>query len=140
MAFVLSQSFFVVSVHLAPADPSSTVISTLTALGFSGTGLLVLLALLVVLALTVVGLGFRQAPPAILGNGQAAGNPLALEAGSCSAVLSARCHAAPQERNMELWKRPLTWGVVEGGGPVNVAHCTFTAGRAGDIDLGRSYA
>lgn len=140
MAFVLSQSVFVISVQLTPVTSSSTAASPITAMGFSVAGLMAFLALLLVLALTVVGLGFRQAPAAVLGNGQAVGNPLALQAGSCSAVLSARCHAAPQERNMELWKRPLTWGVVEGGGPVNVAHCTFTAGRAGDVDLGRSYA
>ncbi|KAB5525714.1 hypothetical protein GE09DRAFT_1257422 [Coniochaeta sp. 2T2.1] len=140
MAFVLSQSVFIVSVHLLPSTSSSTTTSAITAISFSGTGLLILLALLVVLAATIIGLGFHRAPAAVLGNGQALGNPLALEGGSCSAVLSARCHAAQQERDMELWKRPLTWGVVEGGGPVNVAHCTFTAGRAGDVDLGRSYA
>ncbi|OIW23599.1 hypothetical protein CONLIGDRAFT_637566 [Coniochaeta ligniaria NRRL 30616] len=132
-SFVLSQSVFLVSVHLTPAPP-------LTALGFSSTGLLALLALLFLLALTILTLALRRAPPAVSSNSQAVGNPLALEAGSCSAVLSARCHAAPQERNLELWKRPLTWGVVDGGGPVNVAHCSFTAGRAGDVDLGRSYA
>ncbi|KAB5554515.1 hypothetical protein GE09DRAFT_964056 [Coniochaeta sp. 2T2.1] len=140
MAFTLSQSAFIVSVRLLPTTSSSTTASALTAIGLSGTGLLILLALLVILAATIVGLGFRRAPASVLGNGQALGNPLALEGGSCSAVLSARCHAAQQERDMELWKRPLTWGVVEGGGPVNVAHCTFTAGRAGDVDLGRSYA
>jgi hypothetical protein len=140
MAFVLSQSVFVVSVHLTPVTSSSTITTPLVGIGFSGTALLVLLALLALLALTVVGLGFRRAPPAILGNGQAVGSPLALEGGSCSAVLSARCHAAPRERYIELWKRPLTWGAVEGGGRVNVAHCTFTAGRAGDVDMGRSYA
>ena len=142
-AFVLSQSFSLVSVHLLTPDiPSSTTTMTtsLTILGFSGTGLLILLSLLVIPALIVLSLGFRRAPPAILANGQAVGNPLALAGGSCSAVLSAWCHAAPRDRDAELWKRPLTWGVVEGGGLVNVAHCTFTAGRAGDIDLGRSYA
>jgi hypothetical protein len=141
MAFVLSQSVFVVSVDLTPTTSfSSTTPTSLIALGFSGTGLLVLLALLLLLAVTVVGLGFRRAAPAVLVDGRAVGNPLALQSGSCSAVLSARCHAARADRDVQLWKRPLTWGVVAGGGPVNVAHCTFTAGRAGEVDLGRSYA
>lgn len=140
-AFVLSQSVFLVSVRLTPVTTSSSPPATsLTALGFSGTGLLVLLALLLIPALAVISLGCRRAPPAVLANGQAVGNPLALGGGSCSAVLSARCHAAPREREGRLWERPLTWGAVAGGGLVNVAHCTFTAGRAGDVDMGRSYA
>lgn len=141
-AFVLSQSVFVVSVHLTPvtATPPPTPNTSLVALGLSGTGLVVLLALLLVPAITVICLGCRRAPPAVLADGRAVGNPLALDGGSCSAVLGARCHAVPRERDGRLWQRPLTWGSVDGGGLINVAHCTFTAGRAGDVDMGRSYA
>lgn len=139
LSFVLSQSIFAVSINLTPTTSSSPP-SSITAISTSSTALLVLLSLLAVLAMIVVGLGFRRAPTAVLGNGQMVGNPLALEGGSCSVVLSARCHAAREERERELWKRPLTWGVVGGVDPANVAHCTFTAGRAGDMDLGRSYA
>jgi hypothetical protein len=106
----------------------------------SSTGLLGLLVLLALLGLTVISVGFRRAQSAVSDNGQAAGNPLVLAGGSCSAVISARCHATEHERNSKFWQRQLTWGVVDGGQPANVAHCTFTAGRARDIDPDRSYA
>ncbi|KAK3499522.1 uncharacterized protein B0T23DRAFT_424980 [Neurospora hispaniola] len=67
------------------------------------------------------------------------GNPMALPGGSCSAVISARCHLLPPSSSnekgrgkrrsvgfsdlvgaaavdtTEIWKRPLVWGVVDEG-------------------------
>jgi len=188
MGFVLSQSVFAVEMALLrearAAPPISTTDSTtamipltktttattkttvvLTALGLSGVGLLALLALLVLLGAVVVGLGFRTAPAAAAGTpvtgqaGLAVGNPMAMPAGSCSAVISARCHAARQRGNLNraarrgslLWRRPLAWGVVndsEGTSmrvvgaddAVGVSHCGFTAGVPGRVDVARRYA
>ena len=139
MGFVLSQSCFVVAIKLSPASttsPGSN--STLVALGFSGVGLLTLLALLVMLAALVLGLAFRRAPPAVMLNGQAVGNPLALPSGSCSAVLSARCHRIPGET--DVWQWPVAWGVVHEGLGMEVSHCTYSARGVGQLDAARSYA
>ena len=76
MSFVVSQTLFLVSVRLTPTTSSPVPTSTLTALGTSSTGALVLLALLAVLAAAVLGLGFRRAPPAVSVTGRAAGNQI----------------------------------------------------------------
>ncbi|KAH8893217.1 hypothetical protein GQ53DRAFT_821934 [Thozetella sp. PMI_491] len=134
MSFVLSQSVVLVSVSLT----SATGTSRLIAIGFSGVGLLVFLALLVVLAVVVLGLGFRRAPAAVLVNGQAVGNPLVLPAGSCSAVFSARCHRIPGES--DVWQYPVSWGVVHQSEGMDASHCTYTARGAAQLDIARSYA
>lgn len=158
MSFLLSQSFFPVTVRLvdapplspnnalppaitSPAGPGSTTqggTSTVTALGLSGTALLALLSALVLLAAAVVILGLRRAPPAGLVNGEMRGNPMAVEGGSCSAVVSARCHPLARERG--LWAREVMWGVVRDGVGLGVSHCGFTAGRGGVVMVGRNYA
>lgn len=133
MSFVLSQSVFPVSIHLAPSTAPEY---RLKVIGFSGTGLVILISLLTFFLLIILGLGFRRAEPAVLANGQAVGNPLALRGGSCSAVFSAWCHPNPDNREKDVWLREVTWGVVsERGGN----HCTFTAGQAARLDMARSY-
>ncbi|KAL2139796.1 hypothetical protein VTI28DRAFT_4681 [Corynascus sepedonium] len=112
----------------------------IVALGLSGVGLVVLLAALVSLALAVLGLGLRRAPPAGLAvGGRLLGNPMVLPGGSCSAVISARCH--PLAREKGLSRKRVMWGVVreEGVGSIAVSHCGFTAGRAGALEIGRRY-
>ena len=145
LGFLLSQSCFVVSLRLHELPISSPRLVPLeaeetvhTALGFSGVGLLAFLAILVLLAVAVVGLGFRRAPPAGLINGQAVGNPMAMPDGSCSAVISARCHRRASER--DLWRKNLIWGVVREGVGMDVSHATFTAGMASQVDVSRNYA
>lgn len=154
MAFVLSQSFFVVAVQMvdfdmpilghdlvlpSPSDASMEMgAKPMVALGLSGIGLLTLLVILVVLAVAVLGLGLRRAPPAAEVNGELVGNPMALPAGSCSAVISARCHPLARERGLQ--KKPVMWGVVRDGYGLGASHCGFTAGRAGMVCAGRSYA
>jgi hypothetical protein len=144
MSFVLSQSFFAVAVNLVdvPLSGNDEITASgappIIALGLSGVGLLTLLAALVVLAVGVLGLGLRRAPPVGLVNGEMCGNPMVLPAGSCSAVLSARCHALAREKG--LWRKPVMWGVVRDGAGLGASHCGFTAGRAGEVGAGRNYA
>ncbi|KAK0616066.1 hypothetical protein B0T17DRAFT_496885 [Bombardia bombarda] len=149
MGFVASQSLGVVATTTATTSP--------VALGISGIGLLTLLSMLVLLACVVIGLGvFRSAPPAGMVNGEAVGNPMALRGGSCSVVLGSRCHLVDKyrgvraEKEKEPWRYPLVWGVVhEGADEVGmttrrtmgmVGHCSFTAGTAVQVDVGRCYA
>ncbi|KAH6649907.1 hypothetical protein F5144DRAFT_522677 [Chaetomium tenue] len=150
LAFVLRQSCFAVAVRLVDVPVSRNALPVdsddgdgvgglvVVALGLSGVGLLVLLAALVVLALGVLGLGLRRAPPAGLVNGEMLGNPMVLPAGSCSAVISARCHPLAREKGLE--RKPVMWGVVREGSGFDASHCAFTAGRAGAVGAGRNYA
>ncbi|KAI2625006.1 hypothetical protein GGR54DRAFT_545924 [Hypoxylon sp. NC1633] len=178
MGFTLSQAVFPGVVTLIPSpstgpqhSPSSASdnnANDIIALSFSTQALLTLLALLVILALAILGLGTRRAAAASLASGEAKGNPLALalRGGSCSAVISAKCHnhipapqdaAAPRsgerlgdrvgerererEREMEgeLWLRPVAWGVVEEGTGMRPGRCGFSAHGTGCVDAGRNY-
>ncbi|KAL8391994.1 hypothetical protein RB595_002271 [Gaeumannomyces hyphopodioides] len=142
MGFVLSQSVFVV----AGATTGNASRPDVVALGFSGTGLLALLAALVVLAAGALGLGLRRAPAAVMVNGQALGNPLVLDAGSCSAVVSARCQPLRDaeggvgDEDADLDERPLCWGVVRQTAGMVVSHCTYSARGVERLDMSRAYA
>lgn len=131
MAFLLSQGILLVS---ADGDEGST-----TGIGFSPLPLLILLVLLVVLGLWIAVLSFRKVDPrGAIEDGESAGNPLALVGGTCSAVLSARCHRVPREGGVETLK--VRWGVVREGVGMNAGHATFSGRPVGDILVGRAYA
>ncbi|EJT77174.1 hypothetical protein GGTG_07086 [Gaeumannomyces tritici R3-111a-1] len=148
MGFVLSQSVFVVAGATATGGNNAS-LPDVVALGFSGTGLLALLAALVVLAAGALGLGLRRAPAAVMVNGQALGNPLVLDAGSCSAVVSARCQPLRDvegeaggvgDEDADLDERPLCWGVVRQTAGMVVSHCTYSARGVERLDMSRAYA
>ncbi|KAK7952672.1 uncharacterized protein PG986_008400 [Apiospora aurea] len=137
MSFVLSQAVFPAIVSTGTARANSPEI---VGIGFSTLALLILLALLVVLILGVLALGLRRAPAATYANGEQKGNPLALRGGSCSAVLSAKCHPAPGEPERS-WRCPLVYGVVvDAVGAQQVGHCAFSGVSVGSIDTGKIYA
>lgn len=146
MGFVLSQSVFVVA-GSTTTTTETTGRPDVVALGFSGTGLVVLLTTLVALAAGTLGLGLRRAPAAVTVNGQALGNPLVLDAGSCSAVVSARCQPlrTPEggvtgDEDADLDERPLCWGVVRQTVGMVVSHCTYSARGVERLDMSRAYA
>ncbi|KAF4446592.1 hypothetical protein FALBO_17056 [Fusarium albosuccineum] len=131
MAFFLSQGIFLVSIDHANGSTSG--------IGFSPLPLLLLLVLLVVLGFGVTGLSLRKVDPrGAVEDGQPAGNPLALRGGTCSAVLSARCHRVPRESGVEALE--VRWGVVREGVGMNAGHATFSGRPVGDIMVGRAYA
>ncbi|KAK2681218.1 hypothetical protein RAB80_003011 [Fusarium oxysporum f. sp. vasinfectum] len=131
MAFLLSQGILLVSV-----DGSK---GTTTGIGFSPLPLLILLALLVLLGLGIAGLALRQVDPrGSVEGGEPAGNPLALVGGTCSAVLSGRCHRVPREGGVETLE--VRWGVVREGVGMNAGHATFSGRPVGDIMVGRAYS
>lgn len=140
LLFVLREGIVVTNV--LSIGPSAAALSApqLVLVGFSGVGLLVLFVLLVAAAVVVLGLGLRRTPPPDDGvfllptpgspshPSPPGRNPLVLPGGSCSAVLSARCHPLPEEiaravgvaghgngsnsGPLPLWLRPLSWGPV----------------------------
>ncbi|KAI1851114.1 hypothetical protein JX266_003779 [Neoarthrinium moseri] len=131
MGFVLSQAVF-------PEIVTSSSSGSVMAISFSTKGLLALLALLGALLFVVLGFGLRRAPAAAVVSGQEKGNPLVLRGGSCSAVLSAKCH--PVVGEIEAWKRDLRWGVVTEGLGMQEGRCAFSAMEVGVVDVGRTYA
>jgi hypothetical protein len=150
-AFLLRSGVMLVDVRPNPATlfPAGTAMNStrmpVRAVGFSGTALALLLALLVVMALVVLGLACRKAPAAAPGRktGTPGGNPLVLPAGSCSAVFSARCHPSDEygDGERDAWRRGLRWGVTGTSEATGVAHCGFSAGKGVEgVDLTRCYA
>lgn len=157
MGFVLSQAVFPGVVTFFP--PSSALSSSampippsaadIVAISFSTQALLALLALLVALAIGILGLGARRAAPASLASGEGKGNPLVLRGGACSAVVAAKCHnhdvaasgpVAPHEdAGGHIWLRAVAWGVVEEGQGMRPGRCGFSAGSVGCVDAGRNY-
>ncbi|KAF4458018.1 hypothetical protein F53441_172 [Fusarium austroafricanum] len=131
MAFLLNQGILLVSVD---SSKGST-----TGIGFSPLPLLILLILLMVLGLGIVVLSLRNVDPrGAVEGGAPAGNPLTLVGGTCSAVLSARCHRVPREGGVETLE--VRWGVVREGVGMNAGHATFSGRPVGDIMVGRAYA
>ncbi|ROV89686.1 hypothetical protein VSDG_08074 [Cytospora chrysosperma] len=143
MGFVLSQAFFVVSLSSDPSNGSHGDGSDMTpqhslGVGLSGVALVVLLGMLVILLLAVLGMGFLKAPSVSMYNGKALGNPLVFEGGSCSAVISARCHRVPWEA--DVWKQQVGWGAVPEMPGAVVSHATFSARSLAELDETRRYA
>lgn len=130
MAFLLSQGVFLVSLDHSGGSRSG--------IGFSPLPLLMLATLMLVLGFGVAGLSLRKVDPrGAVEGGAPAGNPLTLRGGTCSAVLSARCHRVPRESGVEALE--VRWGVVREGVGMNAGHATFSGRPVGDIMVGRAY-
>ncbi|KAF9882385.1 hypothetical protein CkaCkLH20_00421 [Colletotrichum karsti] len=137
--FVLSQAVVMVSIDVLPAAKDADFPGPINGVGFSGVGLLALLALLVLIAGLVLGLGLRRADPTPTRvDGEPSGNPLVLKGGSCSAVISARCHRSPGDVGAAF--REVAWGVVSEGEGANIGHATFSSLPVSVLNPIRSYA
>ncbi|KAI1501970.1 hypothetical protein F5X99DRAFT_185420 [Biscogniauxia marginata] len=146
LGFLLSQAVF----STVARDMIARRATTTVAIAFGTRALIALLSLLTALLLGVLALGLRRAPAARLATGDAAGNPLVLRGGSCSAVISARCGGnggLGAEARSEMALAPLAWGVVDEGmgvgpGIRSIGHCAFAPNGLGlgCMDVGRSYA
>ncbi|KAI0896558.1 hypothetical protein F4806DRAFT_431333 [Annulohypoxylon nitens] len=153
MSFSLSQTVFPGTAKYLPTTPSIPPppnTADIVAISFSTQALLTLLSLLFTLLLAILVLGLRRTQPASLASGEVTGNPLALRGGSCSAVISAKCHhhdivppgqLAPDELapTGELWLRSVSWGVVEEGTSGRPGRCGFSADGVGCVDAGKTY-
>ncbi|GAP84526.1 hypothetical protein SAMD00023353_1100470 [Rosellinia necatrix] len=143
LGFVLSQAVFPLVSASAVGGTAPLSAAAGPRVGFNTQALLILIAVLAVVLFAVLALGLRRTPAPAGGGGDddgsdVRGNPLALSGGSCSALISARCHAARGEG--EFWLGPVTWGVVEDPVGVRPGRCAFTGNAAGLLETGREYA
>ncbi|TEA13991.1 hypothetical protein C8034_v006914 [Colletotrichum sidae] len=137
--FVLSQAVVMVSVNSLPATRDSDFPAPLNGVGFSGVGLLAFLAIMVLIAGLVLGLGLRRADPTPTRiDGGPAGNPLVLKGGSCSAVISARCHRSPGDIGAAY--REVAWGVIHETTGSDVQHAAFSSLPVTVLNPVKSYA
>ena len=129
MGFMLSQSF-----NLVALDDTAFI-------GLNPLPLAILLGLLAVTAAVVGGFSVRRTDVAPAGDdGRRPGNPLVLKGGSCSAVISARCHRSAQE-GPDMTSLPLTWGVVHDGGVESkVGHAAFSSQPVEPLNVAKAYA
>lgn len=127
--FMLSQAFRLVTLDDVPF------------LGLNPLPLVILLGLLVVIGAIVLGFSLRRTNvPPPNDEGRRAGNPLALRGGSCSAVISARCHRSALE-GADMVSLPLCWGAVHNGGEGSkVGHATFSSQPVEALNVAKAYA
>ncbi|PSR97684.1 hypothetical protein BD289DRAFT_425468 [Coniella lustricola] len=93
--------------------------------------------MLFVLFLVIAASSARRLPRSIMADGRALSNPLALEGGSCSAVISARCHRMSDETG--VWMDKVLWGVVAQTADGAVAHVTYSARGVAELDGNHRY-
>ncbi|GKT50931.1 uncharacterized protein ColSpa_11112 [Colletotrichum spaethianum] len=137
--FVLSNAVVMVSIDVLPAVKDKQYPAPINGIGFSGVGLLVFLVLMVLIAALVLGVGLRRADPSPTSvDGEKAGNPLVLRGGSCSAVISARCHRPA--RDVGAAYRKVAWGVVEQDVETTFGHATFSSQAVSVLDPAKGYA
>ncbi|KAH7026005.1 uncharacterized protein B0I36DRAFT_152648 [Microdochium trichocladiopsis] len=133
MGVIMSQSVFPIM------NPTSSEVNNPNGdvqIGLSSVALVALLGLLGLLLLVILGMGFRRAQSAAVGDEGAIGNPLALAGGSCSAVISSRCHG----RSDEDGRGALSWGVTEEARGMTIGHCAFSRRDVGIVEGRGLYA
>jgi hypothetical protein len=124
--FILSQGFFLIAVDVFDLRGNFDAESTILTVGFSIAALVVLVALCGAVVLVAFLAGFRTFPQGI---------PLV---GSCSAAISAACHAADYEDGKTVAEGRVQWGVVDVRN--RVGHLSFSGGLVGKPVVGFYYA
>jgi hypothetical protein len=122
--WLMSQSLFLAFVTVRDADGIIDSNTSLSKVGYSCIAIFCSIIVAGFAILVAFIIGFRRYP---------AGMPLV---GNCSAVISAACHAVPQDTNAAL--KPLKWGAVDGG--TGVGHCCFSSLEVREPVEGRLYA
>lgn len=123
-AFFLSQSFQLV------LEPTPSI-------GLNPLPLVILLALLLLTLVIILVLSLRRTDmPSSTEEGKRTGNPLALKGGSCSAVISAKCHRSAAE-GADVASMPISWGVVMEG---KVGHAAFSSQQVEMLSVAKAYA
>ena len=127
--WLVSQSIFLAKVNVYDSNDQILPDASVTTCGYSCIAILFILIIAVVCIIGGNANGFRKYEP---------GMPLA---GSCSAAISAACHA-PEGDEMAS-TRPVMWGVVGGADDVDnngVGHCSFSSLGVSRLVPGRLYA
>jgi hypothetical protein len=134
MAFMLNQAFNLVADDQNAANP---------ALGVNPLPLAVLLGLLAFILLLLLGLSLRGGQFVMSEEGHKIGNALCLKGGSCSVVISSRCHRSAREGD-DIAAFPLVWGAVsEETAPANenkVGHAALSSQPVDALKVGKTYA
>lgn len=97
-----------------------------SAVGYSPMAVMLCLVVGSLIIFALIALGFRK---------YKSGIPLA---GSCSAAISAACHAFDKKNNVTTL--PLRWGVVEEAEGNRFGHCAFSSGDVSKPQFGGQYA
>ncbi|PHH50231.1 hypothetical protein CFIMG_005867RA [Ceratocystis fimbriata CBS 114723] len=140
LSFVVSQSIFMISIKYLPSPlTSDQTLHETPGIGMSGIGMVLFIAILGVLLFLIVGLGMRRADPFPMSKASTfSGNPMVLRGGTCSAVISSRCHTLGRS---DISSEALVWGVVqEGDGAGIPGHAAFSYKEVGALQAGRAYA
>ncbi|KAL2887514.1 hypothetical protein HOO65_050635 [Ceratocystis lukuohia] len=140
LSFVVSQSIFMISIKYLPSPlTSDQTLHETPGIGMSGIGMVLFIAILGLLLFLIVGLGMRRADPFPMSKASTfSGNPMVLRGGTCSAVISSRCHTLGRS---DISSEALVWGVVqEGDGAGIPGHAAFSYKEVGALQAGRAYA
>jgi hypothetical protein len=118
--WLISQSIFLVKIDVFDAWGAPTG-KDITTAGYSGIALIFVLILGAVMLAALVAVGFQKLPTE-------SGMP---NAGSCSVVISAACHA-PVEEIDDIALKPLMWGAVPDRGMLEhhgglAGHCCLSS-------------
>jgi hypothetical protein len=133
MTFMLSQAFSMVAIDGQDSE------ATYSALGLNPLPLVVMLGILASMGLLIAGLSLRRADLAsTTSDGRRAGNPLVFKKGSCSVVVSARCHRAERDGH-DVAIRPVAFGIVQGSAEAKVGHATFSSQPVDALTVGKAY-
>lgn len=123
--WLVSQSIFLAKVTVYQIDGSEDLDSDISTCGYSN--IAIIFTLIVGTIVVAVGIcnGFRRFKSSI---------PLVA---SCSAAISAACHASADDANASLL--PVMWGAVEREGE-GVGHCCFSSQKVEALVAGKLYA
>lgn len=136
--WLVSQSIFLVSIDrydwkgeqvvrsIPQSDGSDVVSKEFLTCGYSPLAILCVIMLGVGLLIAFLLVGLRRFAPGI---------PLA---GSCSAAISAACHADAADDALTMGRARLMWGVTGWNG--EVGHCAFSAGEVESPQEGALYS
>ncbi len=125
MHWLVSQSLFLVQITFYNSMGEEAWEKNISTLGYSSIAIIFVLVVASTMLLVQITMGFRRFNPGIP------------HASSCSAAISAACHAPADDVHAPLL--PVMWGVVEEGGN-GVGHCCFTSYEVTPPVKGRLYA
>lgn len=132
--WLISQSIFLVKIDVFDAWGVHQRAKDITTAGYSGIALIFVLILGAVMLAALVAVGFQKLPTE-------SGMP---NAGSCSVVISAACHA-PVEEIDDIALKPLMWGAVPDRGMLEhhgglAGHCCLSSQQVTKPKAGKSYS
>lgn len=124
--WLVSQSLFLARVTAFKADGTEDAVGSISTIGYSCIAIITVILLGAVVVLLGIANGART---------YREGMPLV---GSCSAAISAACHAPKGEEGGSF--KGVMWGSVKSVEGDRVGHCCFSSGEVGKVVEGEVYA